>query len=170
MNYVPELRVEMVAGAVPAPLVEQGPEGFDVEGDAVARRDRLAHIVGREAIRKIELVVKPGLRSVVERLGCQTKAGEGSEIVGFDPVHDSRAHFLGCGRGSVVHFPLKMYVQRGTGLMGDGTSYRQWRVKRRAKVTVTRTCDTAGRRLFHAHCCSSTKPTLTFVSRLVTTN
>ena len=138
MYYVPELRVEVVTGAVPTPLVEQGPERFDVESDTVARRDCLAYIVGREAIRKIELVIKLGLCSVVERLGCQTKAGEGSEIVGFDPVHDSRAHFLRCGRGSVVHLPLKMYVQWGTGFMGDGTSYRQWRIKGRAKVTVTR--------------------------------
>lgn len=138
MNYVPELRVEVIAGAVPTPFVEQGPEGFDVKGDAVARRDCLAHVVGREAIRKIELVIKSGLCSVAEGLGCQTKAGEGSEIVVFDPVHDARVHFLGCGRGSVVHFPLKVYVQRGTEFMGDGTSYREWRVKRRANVTVTR--------------------------------
>ena len=118
MNYVPELRVEVIAGAVPTPLVEQGPEGFDVKSDAVARRNCLAYIVGRETIRKIELMIKPGLCSVVEGLGCQTKAGESSEIGGFDPVHDARAHFLGCGRGSVVHFPLKMYVQRGLSLWG----------------------------------------------------
>jgi len=127
VNYIPELRVKVVAGAVPTPLVEQGPEGFDVEGNAVARRDCLTHIVSREAIRKIELVIKPGLCSVVERLGCQAKAGEGSEIVGFDPVHDSGTHFLGCDRGNIVHLLLKMYVQQGTGFMEDGTSYRQWR-------------------------------------------
>ena len=127
VNRVPELRVEVVAGAVPTPLVEHCPEGFHVEGDTVARCDCLAHIVSREAVRKIELMIKPGFRGVVKRPGCQTKAGEGSEIVGFDPVHDSGAHFLGGGRRSVVHFPFKIHFQRGVGLMGDGTSYRQWR-------------------------------------------
>jgi hypothetical protein len=111
VNHVPKLRVEVVAGAVPTPLVEQSPEGFDVESDTVARRDCLAYMVSHQAVRKIELVVKPGLGGVLKCLGCQTKAGEGSEIIGLDPVHDSRAHFLGCGRSSVVHFPLKMDVQ-----------------------------------------------------------
>ena len=92
-------------------------------------------------------MVKPRLGSVVKRFGCQTKAGEGSEIVGFDPVDNPRAHFLGCDRRNVIHFSWRMYVQPGTELMGDGTSYRQsrTRTKRRAKVTVTRVasaCDT----------------------------
>ena len=177
MNHVPKLGVEVVAGAVPTPFVEQGPEGFDVEGDAIARRDRLGHIVGRQAIRKVELVVKPGLCSVVKCLGCQTKAGEGPEIVGFDPLDDPRAHLLGCGRRRVVHFSLKMYVQRESGLMGNRTCnlpavWSHARTKRRAEVTVTRVasaCDAGGRRLFHARC-SSAKPTLTLVSRIVTTN
>ena len=104
MNHVPKLRVEVVAGAVPTPFVEQGPEGFDVEGDAIARRDRLTHIVGRQAIGKVELVIEFGLGGVVKCLGCQTKIGEGSKIIGLDPVYDPRAHSLGCGRRSVVHF------------------------------------------------------------------
>ena len=97
----------MVAGVVPTSFVEQGPEGFDVEGDTIARRDCLTDVVRREAIRKIELVIKPGLSRMVKCLGCETKAGEGSEIIGFDPVHDPRAHFLWCGNRSVVHFPLE---------------------------------------------------------------
>lgn len=94
MKHVPKLRVEVVAGTVPTPFVEQGPEGFDVEGNAIARRDRLTYIVSRQAIRKIELMVEPGLSSVVECLGCRTEAGEGPEIIGFDPIYDPRAHFL----------------------------------------------------------------------------
>ena len=111
MNYVPKLRVEVVAGAVPTPLVEHGPECFDVEGNTVARRDCLGHIVGSQAIRKPELMIKPGFGSVVKRLGGQAKTGEGPEIIGFDPVDDPRTHFLGCSCGTAVHFSLKMYAQ-----------------------------------------------------------
>lgn len=78
-----------------------------MEGDTIAGRDRLAHIVRRQTICKIELMVEPGLRGAVERLGCQTKAGEGSEIIGFDPIYDPGAHFLWYGRRSTVHFPLE---------------------------------------------------------------
>ena len=123
MDHVPKLGVEVVAGAVPTSLVERGPEGFDVESDAVARRDCLAHIVSHQAIRKVELVVQPGLGSVFKRLGCQTKAGERPEIIGFDPVHDPRAHFLRCGCGSVVHYPWSVGGQRETGFVGDGISH-----------------------------------------------
>lgn len=111
VKHVPKLGVEVVAGAVPTPLVKQGPEGFDVEGDTIARRNRLTPTVRRQAIRKIELVIKLGLSSVVKRLGRQTKAGEGSEIIGFDPAYDPEAHFLWCGRGSVVHLPLTVTVK-----------------------------------------------------------
>ena len=57
MDHVPKLRVEVVAGAVPTAFVEEGPEGFDVKGDAIARRDRLTETVSGQAIRKIKLVV-----------------------------------------------------------------------------------------------------------------
>ena len=107
MNYVPKLRVEVVAGIIPTPFVEQSPECFDVEGDTIARCDCLTHVVRRQAIRKIELVIEPGLSSMVKCLGCKTKAGEGSEIIGFDPVRDPRAHFPWCGYRSAIHFSLK---------------------------------------------------------------
>jgi len=93
VKRVPKLRVEVVAGAVPTPFVERNPESFDVEGDTVARRDCLTHVVRRQAIRKIELVIEPGLSGMVKCLGCETKGGESSEIIGLDPVHDPRAHF-----------------------------------------------------------------------------
>jgi hypothetical protein len=57
MNHVPKLRVEVVAGAVPTSFVEEGPESFDVKGNAIARRDRLAHTVSGQAIGEIELVI-----------------------------------------------------------------------------------------------------------------
>jgi len=107
VKHVPKLRVEMVTGTVPTPFIEQGPEGFDVEGNTITRRDRLTHMISCQAIRKIELMIEPGLSSAVKCLGRQTKAGEGSKIIGFDPVYDPRAHFLWRGRRRVVHFPLE---------------------------------------------------------------
>lgn len=95
MNHVPELRVEVVAGAIPTPFAEQGPKGFDVKGDAIARCNRLTDIVGRQTIREAELVVEPGFCNTVKCLGSQAQAGKSSEIVGLDPAGDQRAHFVG---------------------------------------------------------------------------
>jgi hypothetical protein len=57
VDDVPKLRVKVVAGAVPTPFVEEGPEGFDVKGNAIARRDCLADTVSGQAIREIKLVI-----------------------------------------------------------------------------------------------------------------
>ena len=107
MDHVPKLRVEVVAGAVPTAFVEEGPEGFDVKGDAIARRDCLTDTVSGKAIHEIKLVIKPGLCCMVKSFGGQTKIGEGSEIIELDPVRDPRADFLRNGCRRIDHLPLE---------------------------------------------------------------
>ena len=174
MKHIPKLRVEVVAGAVPTPFVEQGPEGFDMKGDTITRRDCLTHIVSGQAIRKIELVIEPGFGSVAKCLGCQAKGSEGSEIIGLDPVHDPRANFLWCSRRIVVHLSLEgRRLARELDAQEMETSHRRVAYVlhkpygqshgHASRVRVLRGWD--GDFNFHAHR-SSAKPTLTFVSRL----